>query len=564
MNLGRFRIVRRHPGPGGRDVYLATEADGREVILEVLGAPQRNQGMLEPKIADEAASYARLDHPNVIKVVELFSADGRFVIALEHVDGSTLEVLGDVTAGMPAPEADACRIYVVSCVLDALAAAHGATDSTGKLAPVLHRNVNPSNVQISWDGRVKLGHFNFGNVVSALRPSNPGFTWSTVAYLAPEQMRLQKAGAESDVYSATLILWELLAGRKAIERKPMAGAKILELVMNARVPPLEEVRPGLDPRVLDVVRAGLQAHPVKRTIGAAKARDALRSAIDVESARRRFAEAVGRARATHDAPTVAPPPSDDKIPAPSAKELAPPSVPKIAPPPAPDAAAPVRKPPPVPTAAPAGAPPSPAPMVVELEATALESVHPPPMQPPAPAEPPPPAAPVPDVPVAVPQTDPPPPVPRQQAGRIVAVVALGVGCAILVAAAAVRFGGRQEYDDKSGAAAARSTQVPTAVSLTPTPIPTPTATPTAIQSATPTPSAAPEEAGAAADIPIGMGEIQLPDSAAGHRIFLDGRVVGEGTAPIRVPCGQHSVRIGSAGRLQNVDIPCGQAVAVDR
>ena len=543
-------------------MYLATEADGREVVLEVLGAPQRNQGMLDPRIADEAASYARLDHPNVVKVVELFSADGRFVIALEHSDGSTLEVLGDVTAGMPAPEADACRIFVVTCVLDALAAAHGATGSTGKPAPVLHRNVNPSNVQVSWDGGVKLGHFNFGNVVSALRPSNPGFTWATVAYLAPEQLRLQKAGAESDVYSATLMLWELLAGRKAIDRKPMAGAKMLELVMNVRVPPLEEVRPGLDPRVLDVVRAGLQAHPVKRTIGAAKARDALRGAIDVESARRSFAEAVGRARATHDAPTVAPPPSDEKIPAPNAKQLAPPSVPKIGPPPLPEAAPPVRKPPPVPAVAPAGAPASPAPMVVELEATALESVHPPPMQPPAPAEPPAPA-PVVEAPVAAPLTDPPPPLPRNRAGRIVVAVALGVGCCILVAAAAMRFGGRHEYDDKSGAAAARSTQVPTAVSLTAMPTPTPTPTPSTTATATPS-AVAPEEAGATADIPAGMGEIQPPDSAAGHRIFLDGRVVGEGTAPIRVPCGQHSVRVGSAGRLQNVDVPCGQSVAVDR
>ncbi|HTQ46607.1 MAG TPA: serine/threonine-protein kinase [Polyangiaceae bacterium] len=545
-------------------MYLAAEDSGREVVLEVLGAPQRNQGMLEPKIADEAASYARLDHPNVVKVVELFSADGRFVIALEHSDGSTLEVLGDVTGGMPAPEADACRIYVVSCVLDALAAAHGATDSAGKRAPVLHRNVNPSNVQISWDGEVKLGHFNFGNVVSALRPSNPGFTWSTVAYLAPEQLRLQKAGPESDVYSAMLMLWELLAGRKAIDRKPMAGAKMLELVMNARVPPLEEVRPGLDPRVLDVVRAGLQAHPVKRTIGAAKARDALRTAIDVESARRRFTEAVGRARATHDAPTVAPPPADEKIPAPKATQLAPPSVPKIvAPPPVPETASPVRKAPPVPTTAPAGAPASPAPVVVELEATALESVHPPAM-PPAPAEPPapveaPPPVPVVEVPAAAPLTDPPPPLPRRRGGQIVVAVALGVGCCILVAAAAMRFGGRHEYDDNSGAAAVRPTLVPTAVSLTTTPTPTPTPTATA------TPSAGTaEEAGVAADIPADMGEIQPPDSAAGHRIFVDGRVVGEGAAPIRVPCGQHSVRIGSAGRQQNVDVPCGQSVAVDR
>jgi serine/threonine protein kinase len=504
MNLGRFRIIKQLPGPGGRDVYLAAaEGEDYEVVLEVLGAPQRNQGMLDPRLADEAASYARLDHPNIVKVVELFSADGRFVIALEQFAGSTLELLGDATAGMSRQDVDACWIYVACCVFDALAAAHGSSDPGGKPVPVLHRNVNPSNVRIAWDGTVKLGNFSVGNVGTAMRPSHPSFTWNTAPYMAPEQLRLQKAGAESDVYAATLILWELLAGRKAVERRPLPGAKILELVMNARIPPLEEVRPGLDARVLEVVRAGLQAHPSKRTIGAAQARDALRSAIDVEAARRRFAEAVGRARATHDAPTVAP----------------------------------------VPT-------------VVELEASALESVRPPPAsQSAAQIEP------LPVLPHAGPAVQ------RRRAGRIAVVAALGVGCCILVAAALVRLGGRHDREERGSPASVTQvapTPAPTtAATAAPTPTPTPTPTQTPSPSPTPTASAT-ASAPAPEDIPGNMGQIQPPASAAGHRIFFDGRVVGEGATPIRVPCGMHSVRIGSAGRLQYVDVPCGQSIAVTR
>jgi hypothetical protein len=56
----------------------------------------------------------------------------------------------------------------------------------------------------------------------------------------------------------------------------------------------------------------------------------------------------------------------------------------------------------------------------------------------------------------------------------------------------------------------------------------------------------------------------MPPSAAGHRIFVDGRTVSEGTDPVRVPCGPHAVRIGSAGRLQQIDVPCGSALSLTR
>ncbi len=65
-------------------------------------------------------------------------------------------------------------------------------------------------------------------------------------------------------------------------------------------------------------------------------------------------------------------------------------------------------------------------------------------------------------------------------------------------------------------------------------------------------------------IPAGEGELDPPPAASGHRIFVDGRVVSEGTDPFRVSCGTHSVRIGSAGRLQSVDVPCGGALALTR
>jgi len=98
---GRARCARcRQALAGARQTLLATDGPERQVVLEVLGAPKRNEGLLALQIADEVTSYARLSHPNLVKVVDLFSSDGRLVIALEYVDGITLELLRDALDGV--------------------------------------------------------------------------------------------------------------------------------------------------------------------------------------------------------------------------------------------------------------------------------------------------------------------------------------------------------------------------------------------------------------------------------------------------------------------------------
>jgi hypothetical protein len=82
--------------------------------------------------------------------------------------------------------------------------------------------------------------------------------------------------------------------------------------------------------------------------------------------------------------------------------------------------------------------------------------------------------------------------------------------------------------------------------------------------ADPAPAAIANEQSAPAALPIDVGELQPPASAAGHRIFVDGRTVSEGTDPIRVACGAHVIRVGSAGRTQRIQVPCGEVLALTR
>jgi hypothetical protein len=309
------------------------------------------------------------------------------------------------------------------------------------------------------------------------------------------------------VYSASLVLWELLSGRKAIERRALSEAELLEAMAAPSIPALEALRPDLDRRVLDAVRAGLAPNPAERMADAAQMLDALRAATDLESAAERFAGALSSIR------------SEQMVPGRSA-------------------GSPIRRrPPPLPrrarTAAAGAATVAPAPPAV-LDATELE------LEPDAAGSEPTmeciglrvPAA------VAV--------LPRRGALMWGLALAAAAGFAAIVAASVVRRREpRPNPEPRTFSAAPSVSQEPEA------PLP-------AAQLPDPTTDewAAPSEPEAAHD----RGALRPPASAAGHRIFVDGRTVGEGTSVVELPCGPHTVRIGSLGRTQHVEVPCGETL----
>jgi serine/threonine-protein kinase len=521
--LGPFRVLRRLASGGGRDVFLAEDGGRRRVVLKVVGVPWPDAAPLDPRIVEEARSYARLSHPNLVKVVDVFFVDGAVTIALEHVEGSTLDVVRAALAQTQSTIDDPCWIYVAASVFAGLEAAHSAKDAAGEPAPILHRNINPTNVYVAWDGAIKLGDFGVTAIAHAMHDSNPGLTWGSYGYFAPEQTGPMPIGPHTDVYSVMLVLWELLAGRKAVERGVLSQVELLDLMAAPNIPPLETLRPDVDPRIAAAVRAGLEPDPEKRTMDAASAGVLLRSSADLDAARERFASALSRIRAdgtrasgTHAISSETPtPPAPTPTPTPpSEREPAPPR---------------------------ATPPPLPRPERVETTVdTQPEST-------------------------SVGPTSRSAAVGRKSTSRRRrpfpkrGAVTL-VGC--LALAGAALFARYQAAPDTPDTSAERLTVAeppdPPALARSIEALPAPS-----VAEPTPPPgvaSAAPIEA----TIPPDVGELRPPAYADGHRIYVDERVVGEGTAPIRVRCGRHSVRVGSAGRLQHLDVPCGDALALTR
>jgi serine/threonine-protein kinase len=216
----------------------------------------------------EARIAGLLTHPNIVQVFDFDRHDGRLFIAMELVDGLDLrDILRDVRGlGLRVPVGFA--LHVTRGLLEALGHAHDlAVD--GAPRPVIHRDVSPHNVLVSADGSVKLADFGIAKARGASSATREGVVKGKLAYLSPEQARGEEVGPASDLFGAGLVLYEMLAGRRAF-----AGTgdhEVVAQVLRAEIPPLAESGPRLQ-AFLDRL---LAANPRERFASAGEALAAL-------------------------------------------------------------------------------------------------------------------------------------------------------------------------------------------------------------------------------------------------------------------------------------------------
>ena len=308
--IGGFRVLRRLAMGGTSDVLLA-RAEGphgfeRVVVLKLLLQQFRENASFERMFAREAAAYARLSHPAIVKLYDFFASDGQLVMVLEYVDGLPLNklraLLKRVQTGQQELD-DRAALFIASRIFAALAAAHSARDpESGEFLPVIHRDVNPSNVLIPWDGHLKLADFGIAKVGGIMGDTQAGYIKGTYGYMAPEQVRGEQVTPRTDVYAACLLLWELLARRKAIIRGQRAEMEMLRAMAEPQIPSLAALRPDLPAPLRDAIARGLEPIADRRAIFADELLSVVRANTSLEEGRALLVDALALVR---------PPASDD-------------------------------------------------------------------------------------------------------------------------------------------------------------------------------------------------------------------------------------------------------------
>jgi serine/threonine-protein kinase len=247
---GRYRIDAKIARGGMATVYRAHDLRlDRVCAVKVMHSDLGDDHDFAARFVREAHSAARLAHPNVVSVSDQGDDDGVLFLVMEHVPGRTLrDVIRD-----EAPMAPDRALALVEPVLLALAEAHRCG--------LIHRDIKPENVLIADDGRVKVADFGLARAFDAntTHTATGGLLIGTVSYLAPELIVNGRADPRSDVYSAGVLLYELLTGRK-----PHEGDGAIQIAfkhVNEDIPAPSEITEQPIPAYVDalVLRATARA-----------------------------------------------------------------------------------------------------------------------------------------------------------------------------------------------------------------------------------------------------------------------------------------------------------------
>ena len=254
---GRYQVEGRIARGGLAAVYYAgdTRLD-RPVALKVMHATLSDDQQFVHRFIGEAKAAARLSHPHVVGVFDQGTYEGLVYLAMEYVEGRTLrEILGEYGPLTPRQ-----AFGVLEPVLAALGAAHQAG--------LVHRDVKPENILLGDDGRVKVADFGLARATTQATPQTAdGVLLGTVAYLSPEQVSRGVCDPRSDVYSAGIVLYEMLTGQK-----PFSGEGSMEIAyqhVHRDVPAPSEHVPALSPMVDAIVARATRRDPAQRPADAA-------------------------------------------------------------------------------------------------------------------------------------------------------------------------------------------------------------------------------------------------------------------------------------------------------
>jgi serine/threonine-protein kinase len=497
--IGAHEVVGVLGRSAANEVLLATTRGPHGFVRPVVVKCVREPAFAEPgashALAREALAYARLNHSSIVQLYEVIEEDDQVALVLEYVPGASLARVRGLLARYERRLSDASALHVMASVFAGLAAAHEARDPwTGEFVPVVHRDVNPNNVLLSWDGAVKLTDFGIAKVTGVASDTCVGLVKGTYGYMAPEQVLGEAITPRTDVYCACLLLRELLLGRRNFDPR---GKHELELMQEMAAPgfePIERLRAGVPPVIAGALRVGLEPNPDARSVTAADMRDMLSAFVRADDARRALAATLAAIRG-----------EIQVLPFEQSVTTGRPSAPPVEPAPPPSAPSLVPSPPPTPEATPTPA----GPITVPTPFAVAQSIAP----------------------VQVSGDS------RPQADGIVLLLT-SVVCAAMVALMLLP----RRAPPPAQVAVAPSTNVHP---------PEPTA-----------PSGDPAPPREDAPAPASSGALITPALEISHRVYVDGRVVGESGQTFPVPCGPRIVRIGSAGRDQHVLVPCGGEIAV--
>ena len=262
--FGKYTLIRKIGTGGMAEVFLArtTVAQGlnKTLVIKKIHTAYARSRQFVTMFVDEAKIALGLNHPNIIQVFDFGAVGDTYFLAMEYVEGlDLLRLLQEAAKAQASACRTGCRAYIVQQLAKGLDYAHRKTDDFGQPLGIVHRDISPQNVLLSWDGGVKIVDFGIARARDV--HEEQGVIKGKFAYMSPEQARGEPVDCRSDVFAAGIVLYELVCARPLFHGK---GKEALEMVKSGAIPRPRDFAPELPESLERIILRALAFHRADR------------------------------------------------------------------------------------------------------------------------------------------------------------------------------------------------------------------------------------------------------------------------------------------------------------
>ncbi len=260
--LGKYQLVAEIARGGMGIVYLAIASGparfSKLLVVKELKPELAEDPAFTEMFLEEARLAARLSHPNIVQTYEVGEDEGRQYMVMDYLEGVTLARVLRRSSDSFTP---ALHMRVICELLEGLQYAHELKDFDGTPLGLVHRDVSPQNVFITYDGQAKLVDFGIAKAIDSAVETRIGTLKGKPSYMAPEQMQ-GRVDPRADLYSVGVMLWEAAAGRRMWHRK--SDMEVLASLVHGNLPSLREAAPEVSPELERIIVRALAREPGDR------------------------------------------------------------------------------------------------------------------------------------------------------------------------------------------------------------------------------------------------------------------------------------------------------------
>lgn len=283
LDIAGYRVLARLGQGGMARVFVASSEKQpgftKLLVLKILKEDFASDPEILEMFVQEARIAARLNHANVVQTYEVGKVGALPFIAMEYLEGQALNtVVRRIGKGVPL----ALHARALADALCGLHYAHELTEFDGTSMGIVHRDVSPQNVFLTYDGTVKILDFGIAKVATAPSLTRAGVMKGKVGYMAPEQVTNTNVDRRSDVFAVGVMLWEAIAGRRLVE-PGMNEVAALQARMSGSIPSLRDLAPDAPEELIAIAEKALSVDPSARYSTAEEMQNAIEEHLRASS-----------------------------------------------------------------------------------------------------------------------------------------------------------------------------------------------------------------------------------------------------------------------------------------